>query len=404
MRLILCAILTAGLSLFLSFMDHVPGNNSRQDQDKPSTFCVTLFLCGDVMTGRGLDQILPNSVDPRLYESFVKDAREYVSLAEKVNGPVRQPVSYTYIWGDAIKVWEQMAPAFKIINLETTITSYDFPLPGRGINYRMHPDNIQVLTSQGIDFCSLANNHILDWDLGGLKETIRTLKNTGIKYAGAGFDLNEAGRPAILATEQFRVIIFSFGSETSGIPKNWAAGPERPGLNLLPVKVDEALNIISNQVKVIKQPGDIVVLSIHWGTNWGYTIPDDQRNLAHSIIDNAGVDVIYGHSSHHPRGIEVYKDKLILYGTGDFINDYEGITGYEQYRKDISLMYFPCIDPSNGNLISMIMVPMQIKNFRLNFVSDTDARWLYNTLNREGRKMGTGVTFNENGHYSLSWN
>ena len=373
------------------------------DHERSSSSCFTLFLCGDVMTGRGLDQVFPKSVDPRIYEAFVKDARDYVTLAERINGPIDQPVSYPYIWGDAIDIWKQIEPVIKIINLETSITSNAHPWLGKGINYRMHPKNIKVLTSAGIDFCSLANNHTLDWDREGLLETIQTLQDANIKYAGAGIDLKEAARPAVIRITQYRVIIFAFGSETSGIPANWAATSESPGVNLLPGKYDEALSIISKQVKSIKQNGDIVVFSIHWGSNWGYNIPVNQRNFAHSLIDNADVDIIHGHSSHHPRGIEVYKNKLILYGAGDFINDYEGISGYEQYRDDLTLMYFPCINPSNGNLVSMIMAPMRIKNFRLTQASVSDSRWLLNILNREGKKLGTKITLDENRYFSVHW-
>lgn len=403
MCLRLFAILTAIIFLFLSFIDQGFNDKTMKDQNGSSSSGVTLFLCGDVMTGRGLDQILPNSVDPGIYEPYVKDARDYVRLAEKVNGPIDQPVSYSYIWGDAIEVWEQIVTAFKIINLETSITSHDLPWPGKGINYRMHPKNIRVLTSAGIDFCSLANNHILDWGREGLLETLQTLKDADITYAGAGIDLSEASKPAQLKMAQSKVIIFAFGSVTSGVQESWAATSRSSGLNLLPSQDDEALNMISKQVKSIKQPGDIVVFSVHWGSNWGYDIPDGQRNFAHSLIDNAGVDIIHGHSSHHPRGIEVYKDKLILYGAGDFINDYEGISGYEQYRDDLTMMYFPSIDPSNGTLVSMIMAPMQIKNFHLNHASVSDANWLRNILNREGRKLGTSITLNENRYFSLHW-
>ena len=65
-----------------------------------------------------------------------------------------------------------------------------------------------------------------------------------------------------------------------------------------------------------------------------------QSQLAHSLLDEAGVDVIHGHSSHHVKGIEVYKGKAILYGCGDFLTDYEGIQGYEEFRDDLVLMYF----------------------------------------------------------------
>lgn len=364
---------------------------------------IKLFLSGDIMTGRGIDQVLPHAVDARIYEPYVKDAEEYVRLAEKENGSIDQPVSYAYIWGDALAVWKQTAPDLKIINLETSITDHEDPWPGKGINYRMHPKNIPVLTTAGIHFCALANNHTLDWGRSGLLETLQTLNEADIAYAGAGQDLEEAQRPAILKTKKGRVIIFAYGDETSGVPHSWAATSKKSGVNLLADLTEKTIKMISHQVKAVKQSGDVVIFSVHWGSNWGYDIPSRQRDFAHQLIDEADVDMIHGHSSHHPRGIEVYKDKLILYGAGDFINDYEGISGYEQYRGDLSLMYFPQVDPTTGKLISMKMVPMQIKNFRLNHVSSSDAKWLHHVLDREGRKYGTSVTLNEDGTFSLHW-
>ena len=124
---------------------------------------VTLFLCGDVMTGRGVDQIFPASVDTVLYEHYVKDARQYVAIAEEENGEIPAPVSYDYIWGDALGVLRQVQPDARIINLETSITTNDEPWKGKGIHYRMHPDNVKCLTAADIDCCILANNHVLDW-------------------------------------------------------------------------------------------------------------------------------------------------------------------------------------------------------------------------------------------------
>lgn len=393
-------------SIFLSVDDNPMEIAMKAANFFPQTIAssnIELFLSGDVMTGRGIDQILPYSVNPRIYEPYVKDAGEYVRLAENENSFIDKPVSFSYIWGDALAVWKQMAPDLKIINLETSVTNHEEPWPGKGINYRMHPKNIPVLTAAGIDFCSLANNHTLDWGRAGLLETLQTLNEAGIAYTGASQDIEEAREPAILKTRKGRVIIFSYGSETSGIPDAWAAKPNLSGVNLLPDLSGKTIKMISNQVKTVKQTGDIVVFSIHWGGNWGYDIPPRQRDFAHQLIDSASIDIIHGHSSHHPRGIEVYKDKLILYGAGDFINDYEGISGYEQYRDDLSLMYFPQIDPATGKLRSLKMVPMQIKNLRLNHASSSDAKWLHNMLDREGRKLGTSVTLNENETFSLHW-
>ncbi|WP_114783080.1 CapA family protein [Botryobacter ruber] len=369
----------------------------------PPSAAVSLFLCGDVMTGRAIDQVLPQSVEPQLYESYVKDARAYVQLAERRNGPIPKRVPYAYIWGDALDVWQQQAPDLKLINLETSITTNPEPWPDKGVNYRMHPANIPLLKAAGIDFCSLANNHILDWQREGLLETLQTLQEAELPFSGAGQNLAEARKPAILKTKQHRVIIFAYGYGNSGIPSDWAASPQLAGINLLPDLSPETVDDIRKQVRAVKQAGDVVVFSIHWGPNWGYEIPPRHREFAYRLIDEAGVDVIHGHSSHHPLALEVYQDKLILYGAGDFINDYEGISGHDEYRSDLALMYFTELNPANGTLVSLRMVPLQLKKFRLNHASEADAAWLTRVLDREGEKVGTSVRLNSDGTLSLHW-
>jgi poly-gamma-glutamate synthesis protein (capsule biosynthesis protein) len=177
-------------------------------------------------------------------------------------------------------------------------------------------------------------------------------------------------------------------------PFSWAASEDKPGVNLLNNLSEQTIRHIKTTVEAVEQQGDIVLASIHWGSNWGYEIPAQQMEFAHKLIDEAGVDVIHGHSSHHVKGIEVYKGKIIIYGSGDFINDYEGIGGYEDYRSDLALMYFVSIDPLIGKLVSLQMTPMQIKHFKANRASLADVRWLREILNREGKKLGTRVEFN----------
>jgi poly-gamma-glutamate synthesis protein (capsule biosynthesis protein) len=359
---------------------------------------------GDVMTGRGIDQVLPYPSDPRIYEPFMRDAKGYVEIAEKAHGSIQQPVSFSYIWGDALKEWERMAPEVRLVNLETSVTTSNDYWQGKGINYRMHPENIPCLTAAKIDVCALANNHTLDWGYAGLTETLETLKHAGIHYAGTGQNLEEAEAPAVIEVEgKGRVIVFSFGSITSGVPFSWAASEDSPGVNLLPDVSDETVHSITTQVREVKGQGDIVVASIHWGSNWGYDIPPDFTEFAHELIDKAGVDVIHGHSSHHVRGIEVYQEKLILYGCGDFINDYEGISGYEGFRDDVGLMYFVSMDSSTGKLVHVHMSPSQIRHFRVNRASRVDAVWLRDILNREGKKFGTRVELNKDHTLTLQW-
>jgi poly-gamma-glutamate synthesis protein (capsule biosynthesis protein) len=361
-------------------------------------------MSGDVMTGRGIDQILPHPGDPLIHEPYMKSARGYVELAEELNGPIQQPVNCPYIWGDALEELRRVKPDVRIINLETSVTQSNEFWDSKVINYRMHPENISCLGTAGINYSSLANNHVLDWGYSGLTETLETLKKAKVKTAGAGRNLREAETPAVMTVEgKGRVMVFSYGSTTSGIPFSWSAQEDRPGVNLLKDLSDKSVRRVTEKIKSLKQPGDIVVISIHWGSNWGYDILPEQMEFAHRLIDDAGVDVIHGHSSHHVKGIEVYKDKLIIYGSGDFLNDYEGIPGYEDFRDDLGLMYFVSVDPLTGKLHSLQMTPTQIKNFKVNRASNEDALWLRDTLNREGKKFGTRVNLKKDNILILYW-
>ncbi len=364
---------------------------------------ITLFLAGDVMTGRGVDQVLPHPSDPRLSDNGKKSALHYVERAERAHGPIPRPVDFAYVWGDALAELARMRPDARIVNLETSVTT-SADRARKRINYRMHPDNVGCIAAAGIDCCTLANNHVLDWGEAGLAETLDTLGKTGIKTAGAGRNSREAAAPAILELAgKGRVVVFSFGSITCKIPWRWTAATRRPGINLLSELSERSLRPVARQIREVKRAGDIVVASIHWGGNWGYEVPEQQRRFARMLIEEAGVDLVHGHSSHHVKGIEVHRERPILYGCGDFLNDYEGIPGHEEYRKDLSLMYFARFEPAGGRLISLEMTPLRIRNFRLARAPAEDARWLAEVLDREGRALGTGIEPGEDGRLRLIW-
>ena len=356
------------------------------------------------MTGRGIDQILPHQSPPRIYEPYVLDARQYLELAEETNGLIPHPVGFSYVWGDTLQILERSAPDARIINLETAVTTSGDYWKGKGINYRMEPRNIPTITAAAIDVCSLANNHVLDWGYGGLSETIRTLKSAGIGFAGAGSNLPEAQAPAIVELKgKGRVIVFAFGSESSGIPEEWGATADAPGVNLLTDLGKGTVRSIASRIHRVKRPGDIVIASIHWGGNWGYDIPLEEKEFAHELIDTAGADIIHGHSSHHVKGIEVYHGRPIIYGCGDFINDYEGIGGEELYRGDLGLIYLVEMEPASGRLTGLTMWPTRIIHFRVNHASKGEAAWLMETLNREGKRFGTHVKKGVDDTLILRW-
>lgn len=360
-------------------------SNARREQS------LRLFLAGDVMTGRGVDQILPHPSDPALFEPFVQDARDYVQLAERRNGKIPDDVSFDYVWGDAPGILERAGVDGRIVNLETAVTDHDEPWPRKGINYRMHPANAPVLGALGLDACSLANNHVLDWLQPGLTETLATLDRAGIAHAGAGRTADQARAPAIAVDGPRRVLVFGFGVPSSGIPPEWAAETGKPGVNFLPDLSAESLQAAVDTIRAHARPTDRVVASIHWGGNWGYEIPEVQRAFAWALIDKAGVDVVHGHSSHHPRGIEIHSGRLVLYGCGDFLNDYEGITGHERYRPDLVLMYLPELDAASGALLGLELVPLKILRMRLQHADETDAGWLADALTRHSRGLGDGI-------------
>jgi len=356
------------------------------------------------MIGRGIDQVLAHPCDPALHEGYVLSAMDYVRLAEEANGPIPRHADPWYVWGAALDEWSRAQPDGRIVNLETSVTRSDDYVP-KGINYRASPDNAECLAAAAIDCCVLANNHVLDWGRAGLSETLATLAHLGIKTAGAGRDLDEAAAPALLDFHRKgRVLIFSLAFPSSGVPLSWVATGESPGVNVLGDLSLARMASLAEEIKRLRQSGDVILVSIHWGPNWGYEVPDAQQRFAHALIDHAGASIVHGHSSHHAKGIEVYRDRLILYGCGDFLNDYEGIRGYEEYRGDLALMYFAGVDAASANVVSLEIVPLQIRNFRLARPSIQDVEWLQQTLDRESRNFGAGVVLNEDGRLVLSCN
>ena len=364
-----------------------------------------LFLCGDVMTGRGIDQVLPHPANAELFESYVRSAVGYVQLAERASGPIGRELDFAYPWGEALEVLRERRPDARIINLETAITASDDAQAGKGIHYRMHPENLPCITSAGIDCCVLANNHVLDWGHTGLAQTLALLRAAGIRTSGAGRDAHEAAAPAVMESPAAgtRILVFAYATPSSGTPAAWAATRQRGGVNFLAELSGRTAELAAKSMLQHRRAGDIVVASVHWGGNWGFDIPREEQTFARALIDAGAADIVYGHSSHHPKGMEVHAGKLILYGCGDLLNDYEGISGHGEYRPELSLMYFPELDPATGGLRSLEAVPMRIRRFRLECAPAESVSWLCRTLDREGRTLGTHVAVSEQGTLSLDW-
>jgi poly-gamma-glutamate capsule biosynthesis protein CapA/YwtB (metallophosphatase superfamily) len=386
-------------------------NNSHGAQDSDS---IRLGFTGDVMIGRAVDAILPYHVDGRLRESFVKHAQTYVDLAIKRNGPLPHDElvarGFRYIWGDLLD--DLKGVDCLVMNLETSLTTSDDWAPFKGIHYRSHPLNVEALKSTEVQLVTLANNHVLDFGSKGLIETFNTLEKANILYAGAGRNLNEAMTPIIINNPhgiKTNVIVTALGFPSAGVPESWKAQIDQCGLYVAHEPDGKLAQAIMNQIKAKNERygnrRQIKVVSLHWGPNWGFDIPTSWRSFAHNLID-FGADIVVGHSSHHVKGVEVYKNKMIAYGMGDFLNDYEGIVGqgYEDFRDDLCLLYIPKVDCNSGELIDLELIPGKIKNLKVQRATETsDIEWLVQTIREQGVTLGTSCDkiMDQSGRISL---
>lgn len=367
----------------------------------PPGAALRLFLCGDVMLGRGIDQILPRPSPPILHEPFVRDARDYVQLARAHGAVVPATVGFDYVWGEALAPLRDADP--RIVNLETAVTR-SAARWRKPINYRMHPDNAPVLQAASIDCCVLANNHVLDWGVEGLLETLATLESLGIATAGAGADHDSACAPAQLPLpDGRRVLVFAAATDDSGVDADWAASGSRPGVHRLADLSDATLESLAALVAAHRRSGDIVIFSLHWGSNWGYAVDTGFRRFAHGLVERAQVDLVHGHSSHHVRPLEVHRGRLILYGCGDLLNDYEGIEGHEPFRSDLGLLYFANVDRDSGSLRSLDLAPTRCRNLRITRASIGDASWLQDSFNHHAEAFGAALVPARGPNLALRW-
>lgn len=239
-------------------------------------------------------------------------------------------VAPAYVWGDTLPVLAQAD--LRLANLECVLAAGGVPWPGKAFHFRSAPKNIVCLTAAGIDAVSLANNHTLDYGPDAMLETIALLDAAGIRHAGAGADAEAAWAPTVARAGGFDVGLVAFTDNTP----DWAAGEGVAGVAYAPVHPAGPLTRrLRRLVREARDAVDVLIVSAHWGGNWGRDVPDGHRALAHALVDD-GADVVFGHSPHIVRGVEVYEGRPIIYSAGDFIDDY---AIDPQERNDQSLVF-----------------------------------------------------------------
>ncbi|HYJ00808.1 MAG TPA: CapA family protein [Nitrososphaeraceae archaeon] len=364
-----------------------------------------ILFAGDVMLGRLVNKVLANA-------------------------------QFTYVWGNTIDIIKRAD--FSLINLECAVSSNgkEWNKTFKVFHFRANLDAIQVLNSASIDYVSLANNHILDYDVEALLDTLDILDKNNISHSGAGRNLKEAIKPAIiekklkLSTSNNQNYYYNVDKKVinddddDNLKKNtiriglisltdnepgWEAKDDFAGINYIPITLepDRYYYRLQNYIEEAKKQSDLVIVSSHVGPHFRETPSMKYVNFAHKIID-LGADIYWGHSNHMPQGIELYKynnnNKIILYDCGDFIDDYAIDSNYRNDLSFIFLLHFFMDRNSklsndnncnNGNILlqnsMMELIPTKITNFMVNTipVDDNDTDIIINRMAKRCSLLGT---------------
>jgi poly-gamma-glutamate synthesis protein (capsule biosynthesis protein) len=235
----------------------------------------------------------------------------------------------------------------------------------KAFHFRSDTKNVEVLKRAGIDAVSLANNHILDFGEPALRDTLDILDRNRIHHAGAGCDAAEAEAPAVFRIGDKTAAFFAFTDNEPG----WKAAEGKPGIHFLPADLENRdVKRFRSLVEQAREKKDLVVVSAHWGPNWGREVPEEHAALAHCLVDS-GADVVFGHSAHVFRAVEIYRDRPILYSTGDFVDDY-AVDRIE--RNDESFVFL--VELGEGEETRVVLYPTTIREFQANLAEGARAR------------------------------
>lgn len=240
----------------------------------------------------------------------------------------------------------------------------------------------------GINVVSLANNHALDYGYDAMLDMLKILDDAGIHYAGVNFD--EASRPALFKIGRIKIGFIAF---TDNEP-DWESTTEMPGVFYIPVNIhDNRAKRLFELVRQTKKEADFLIVSTHWGPNWGYRPPARPHPVWSPLID-AGADVVFGHSCHVFQGIELYEGRPIIYGAGDFIDDY---AVDEIERNDQSFIF--TVETRDSQIYRLRLYPTVIRDFQARLATQGEAREISGKIQKLSAEFKTPARYDEKGQY-----
>lgn len=299
-----------------------------------------------------------------------------VMLGRLVNERLRRE-GPAYPWGDVLPLFEQAELRFA--NLECVIADGGEPWPDKVFTFRSDRKNVASLEAAHVDVVSLANNHVLDYGVPALQEMLPLLDERGILHTGAGPDAAAAREPAISSTGGTTVGFLACTDNEPG----WQAGPGSPGVFHVPVSLRDArARQLLELVRRTRERTGFLVVSAHWGPNWGVEVPQAHRSFAHALVD-AGADVVFGHSAHIFRGVEVYRGRPVIYSAGDFIDDY---AVDPEERNDQSFLFL--LEVRDGVPRTLRLHPTLIAHYRV-MRAGRAARAIAGRMEERSAELGT---------------
>jgi poly-gamma-glutamate capsule biosynthesis protein CapA/YwtB (metallophosphatase superfamily) len=274
-----------------------------------------------------------------------------------------------------------------VLNLECCISERGRPwaAPGKPYFFRAPPRAVELLVLLGTDCVTLANNHALDYGVDALADTLSHLAAADIAAVGAGLDLEQARRPAVLAAGGLRVAVLG----ATDHPPDFAASPDRPGV---------AFADLGRQVPdwlldgVRAADAEVRLVTPHWGPNMTTAPVRHVRRAATALVD-AGATLVAGHSAHVPHGVA----GPVLYDLGDFLDDYRVDP---LLRNDLGLLFLVTLDARGP--VRLEALPLKLEYCHTRLAAGDDADWMRRRFRAACADLGTELE-EAAGRLIISW-
>ena len=288
-----------------------------------------------------------------------------MTLARHIEREVGDKVDYLFERWKGIEPYDVF-----MVNLENPVTLSTQKVD-KEFNFRMHPRYLRALQRASINIVNLANNHVGDYGLAGLYDSMANLDSVGIRHVGAGRTLGAARSPVVIEKNGRKIGFLGYygGGRFSATSSRGGVAPRYEPY-------------ILSDVRQLRGATDYVVVSLHWGDESADRPSPDQIRLAHRIID-AGADLIIGHHSHTLQGIERYKEKVIAYSLGNFIFGGNGRSDYETAVLRLVL---------RDSVADVELIPIQVTRWQPHLPNEVTRLSILNLVRERSRIFSESIS------------